>query len=216
MADILEMTKYILSGAGVTISISLITLVISIPLGMLCAILKISSPAPIKALLNFYTWIFRGTPLLLQLFFFYYGLPLIFPALSVFNDFQIVAVTFTLNYAAYLTEVFRAGIESIDEGQYEAAKALGFNYSTTMTNIIIPQTIRRIIPSTCNESVNLIKDTALVAVIAMNDLSRAANEISSRNLVITPFIIAGVMYLIMTSLLMYAFKKLEKKYSFYI
>ena len=216
MEEILVMTKYILSGLGVTVSISLVTLALSLPLGMLCAILKISAPWPIKAALNFYTWIFRGTPLMLQLLFFYYGFPLIFPATAVFTPFQIVAFTFILNYAAYLTEVFRAGIESIDLGQYEAAKALGFNYKTTMISIIIPQTIRRIIPSTCNEGVNLIKDTALVAVIAMNDLSRAANEISSRQMIISPFIIAGAIYLIMTSLLMYVFKKLEKKYSFYI
>ena len=148
MGSVLGMTKYILGGVGVTISISIVTLAISIPLGMICAILKISAPAPIKSILNFYTWIFRGTPLLLQLFFVYYGLPMIFPELA-FTDFQAASITFTLNYAAYLTEVFRAGIESIDSGQYEAAKALGFNYRTTMTQIIIPQTIRRIIPSTC-------------------------------------------------------------------
>lgn len=215
MGSILEMTKYILGGVGVTVSISIVTLVLSIPLGMLFAILKISAPAIIKSILNFYTWIFRGTPLLLQLFFVYYGLPIIHPALA-FTDFQAVSITFTLNYAAYLTEVFRAGIESIDLGQYEAAKALGFNYRTTMTQIIIPQTIRRIIPSTCNESVNLIKDTALVAVIGMGDISRTANELASKDLIITPFIIAGVIYLILTSVMMHVFKKIEKKYSFYL
>ena len=215
MGSILEMTKYILGGVGVTVSISIVTLVLSIPLGMLFAILKISAPTPIKSILNFYTWIFRGTPLLLQLFFVYYGLPIIHPALA-FTDFQAVSITFTLNYAAYLTEVFRAGIESIDFGQYEAAKALGFNYRSTMTQIIIPQTIRRIIPSTCNESVNLIKDTALVAVIGMGDISRTANELASKDLIITPFIIAGVIYLILTSVIMHVFKKIEKKYSFYL
>lgn len=215
MGDILAMTKYILTGVGVTISISLVTLVASIPLGMICAILKISAPWPVKSVLNFYTWIFRGTPLVLQLLFFYYGLPTVIPALRL-TDFQAVSITFILNYAAYLTEVFRAGIESIDWGQYEAAKALGFNYRSTMRHIIIPQTVRRIIPSTCNEGVNLIKDTALVSVIGMSDLTRTANEISSRQIIISPFVIAGVIYLIMTSLLMYAFKKLEKKYSFYI
>ena len=215
MGNILEMTKYILGGVGVTVSISIVTLVLSIPLGMLFAILKISGPVVIKSILNFYTWIFRGTPLLLQLFFVYYGLPIIHPALA-FTDFQAVSITFTLNYAAYLTEVFRAGIESIDLGQYEAAKALGFNYRTTMMQIIIPQTIRRIIPSTCNESVNLIKDTALVAVIGMGDISRTANELASKDLIITPFIIAGVIYLILTSVMMHVFKKIEKKYSFYL
>lgn len=215
MEAILNMTKYILGGVGVTLSISIVTLVISIPLGMLFAILKISAPAPLRAVLNFYTWIFRGTPLLLQLFFVYYGLPIIHPALA-FTDFQAVSITFTLNYAAYLTEVFRAGIESIDLGQYEAAKALGFNYRTTMKSIIIPQTIRRIIPSTCNESVNLIKDTALVAVIGMGDISRTANELASRDMIIMPFVIAAVIYLILTSFMMYMFNKIERKYSYYL
>lgn len=215
MEAILNMTKYILGGVGVTLSISIVTLVISIPLGMLFAILKISAPEPLKAVLNFYTWIFRGTPLLLQLFFVYYGLPIIHPALA-FTDFQAVYITFTLNYAAYLTEVFRAGIESIDLGQYEAAKALGFNYKTTMKSIIIPQTIRRIIPSTCNESVNLIKDTALVAVIGMGDISRTANELASRDMIIMPFVIAAIIYLILTSFMMYMFNKIEKKYSYYL
>lgn len=215
MASVIDMTKYILGGVGVTISISVITLIISIPLGILCAILKISAPLYVKAALNFYTWIFRGTPLLLQLFFVYYGLPIIHPALA-FTDFQAVSITFTLNYAAYLTEVFRAGIESIDIGQYEAAKALGFGYWTTMKNIIIPQTIRRVVPSTCNESVNLIKDTALVAVLGMGDISRTANELASRDLIISPFVIAAVIYLILTSFIMHVFGKIEKKYSFYL
>ena len=215
MGDILDMTKYILTGVGVTVSISIVTLIISIPLGMLCAILKISAPIPVKAILNFYTWIFRGTPLLLQLFFVYYGLPIIHPSLA-FTDFQAVSLTFTLNYAAYLTEVFRAGIESIDLGQYEAAKALGFGYWSTMKSIVIPQTIRRIIPSTCNEGVNLIKDTALVAVIGMSDISKTANEIAGREMIVTPFIIAGIVYLILTSFMMHVFKKIEKRYSFYL
>lgn len=215
MGNILEMTKYILGGVGVTLSISIVTLLLSIPLGMVLAVLKITAPVIVKKILDFYTWIFRGTPLLLQLFFVYFGLPIIHPALA-FTDFQAVGITFTLNYAAYLTEVFRAGIESIDRGQYEASKALGFNYKTTMTQIIIPQTIRRVIPSTCNESVNLIKDTALVAVIGMGDISRTANELASKDLIITPFIIAGIIYLIMTSVLMYVFKRVEKKHSFYV
>lgn len=215
MGSILEMTKYILGGVGVTLSISVVTLLLSIPLGMVFAILKITAPIVVKRILDFYTWIFRGTPLLLQLFFVYFGLPIIHPSLA-FTDFEAVSITFTLNYAAYLTEVFRAGIESIDRGQYEAAKALGFSYRTTMFKIIIPQTVRRVIPSTCNESVNLIKDTALVAVIGMGDISRTANELASKDLIIMPFVIAGVIYLIMTSVLMYLFKKIEKKYSFFM
>lgn len=214
MVDILNLTRYILGGFKVTLLLSIVTMVLSIPLGVIAAIGKISAPVIIKKILNFYTWIFRGTPLLLQVFFVYYGLPIIHPSLAL-GEFQAASLTFTLNYAAYLTEVFRAGIESIDHGQYEAAKALGLDYWQTMRYIIIPQTIRRAIPPTCNEGVNLIKDTALVAVIGMGDLSRAAKERVSSDFTITPFIIAGIIYLIMTSVIMYGFKKVERKHSHY-
>lgn len=208
------MIVYILKGCGVTVSLSIVTMICSIPLGVIGAIGKISGVKILKSILNIYTWIFRGTPLLLQVFFVYYGIPIIFPALNM-PAFAAAAITFSLNYGAYLTEVFRAGIESIDKGQYEASKALGFNYKQTMRHIILPQTVRRVIPPTCNESVNLIKDTALVAAISMGDLSRAASEIVTRDLVITPFIIAAGIYLIMTSVLMFGFRKLEDRYSIY-
>jgi len=183
-----------------------------VPLGVLCALGKVSGPKPVKAILGLYTYVFRGTPLLLQLFFFYYGLPnfgiRLGPYLAAF-------VTFILNYAAYLTEIFRAGIESIDKGQYEAAKVLGMTYWQIMTRIIIPQTIKRVLPPTANEAINLIKDTALVAVITMNDILRAAKEAVTRDFTTTPFMIAAVVYLLLTSVVVTVFRKLEQKYSVY-
>jgi polar amino acid transport system permease protein len=144
------------------------------------------------------------------LFFAYFGLPVIGIRLSPLSA---AGLAFTINYAAYLAEIFRGGIESIDKGQYEAAKVLGMNYYQTMTKIIIPQTARNVLPPVCNESINLIKDSALVATIGVGDLLRAAKEVVTRDFTITPFIIAAVIYLIITSVLVIAFRHLEKKYS---
>ncbi|AZV58084.1 MULTISPECIES: amino acid ABC transporter permease [Clostridium] len=210
MSDIMDITGFILSGSLITIQLFFITAIFSIPLGCLVALGKISKIKPIKAILSLYTWAFRGTPLLLQLFFTYFGLPVIGIRLS---PLAAASIAFTINYAAYLAEIFRSGIESIDKGQFEASKVLGMNYCQTMIKIIIPQAIRNVIPPVCNESINLIKDSALVATIGVGDLLRAAKEVVTRDFTITPFIIAAILYLILTSVLVMAFRKLEKKYS---
>ncbi|WP_420536051.1 amino acid ABC transporter permease [Clostridium luticellarii] len=206
----MDVTMFILKGSLITAELFFITAVFSVPLGCMVAIGKISKIKPLRALLGLYTWAFRGTPLLLQLFFAYFGLPVIGIRLSPLSA---AGLAFTINYAAYLAEIFRGGIESIDKGQYEAAKVLGMNYYQTMTKIIIPQTARNVLPPVCNESINLIKDSALVATIGVGDLLRAAKEVVTRDFTITPFIIAAVIYLIITSVLVIAFRHLEKKYS---
>lgn len=150
--------------------------------------------------------------MLLQLFFAYYGLPTLGIRLTAF---QAASITFIINYAAYLTEIFRGGIESIDKGQYEAARVLGLNYRQTMTRIIIPQTIKRVLPPLSNEAITLVKDTALVAVIGLMDILRAARQVVIRDFTITPFIIAAIFYLIVSSVIVKIFGMLEKKYSFY-
>lgn len=118
-----------------------------------------------------------------------------------------------LNYAAYFAEIFRAGIQSIDRGQYEGAKALGMSYPQTMRRIIMPQVIRRILPPLSNEFITLVKDTSLIYVLALNDLLRAARGIVQRDFTITPFIVAAVFYLLMTLLLTWMFQRLEKRYA---
>ncbi|MHC6180612.1 amino acid ABC transporter permease [Clostridium sp. JNZ X4-2] len=210
MADLMDITGFILKGSLITAELFFITAIFSVPLGCIVAVGKISKIKPLRALLSLYTWIFRGTPLLLQLFFAYFGLPVIGIRLS---PLAAASIAFTINYAAYLAEIFRAGIESINKGQYEASKVLGMNYYQTMTKIIIPQTARNVLPPVCNESINLIKDSALVATIGVGDLLRAAKEVVTRDFTITPFIIAAVIYLIITSILVIAFRHLEKKYS---
>jgi len=212
MEYIINNTLFILKGATVTLKLYIITAILCIPLSLTFAITKAYRLKILNIILGLFTWVFRGTPLLLQLFFIYYGLPIV--GIS-FSPFTAATIAFTLNYTAYLTEIFRAGIESIDKGQYEAAFALGLNYRQTMLNIILPQAIRRIIPPACNEAINLIKDTALIASIGMGDLLRASKEILTRDFTITPFIIAAVLYLIISSVLVTSFKHIEKRYALY-
>ena len=212
MANYIDITSYILKGGLLTIEVYIATIIFSIPLGILGALIKVSGSKILNKAVDIYTWLFRGTPLLLQLFFTYFGLPIIGIKLSPFTA---TALTFSLNYGAYFTEIFRSGIQSIDKGQYEAAKVLGMNYRQTMAKVILPQAFKRIIPPMCNEGTTLIKDTALLAAIGLQDILRAAREIVTRDFTITPFIIAAIIYLIFTSVVVMAFKKLEKKYSVY-
>lgn len=212
MDYILNVTGFILKGSVVTIQLYVVTAIFSLFLGMMVALGKISKYKILRIVLGFYTWFFRGTPLLLQIFFAYYGLPVLGVS---FQPFTAAALTFILNYGAYLAEIFRAGIESIDKGQYEAAQVLGMNYRQTMFRIILPQTVKRVLPPLCNEAITLVKDTALVASIGMGDLLRAAKEVVTRDFNITPFFVAAILYLVITSVIITLFKKLEDKYSIY-
>lgn len=164
--------------------------------------------------MEFYTSVVRGTPLLLQIFFVYYGLPILIPGLR-FERFTAASLTFILNYAAYFTEIFRGGIQSIEKGQYEAAKVLGMNYRQTMTRIILPQTIKRVLPPISNEAITLVKDTALIVVLGIGDVLRNSKEIVARDFTIIPFIIAAGIYLILNYMMVLLFKKLEKRYAVY-
>lgn len=212
MDYIINVSGYILEGSVVTFQLYLITALFSVLLGVAGALGKISKIPLLNSFLSFYTWVFRGTPLLLQLFFAYYGLPVLGITLE---PFPAAALTFTINYGAYFTEIFRGGIESIDSGQYEAAQVLGMNYRQTMSRIILPQTIKRVLPATSNEAINLVKDSALVAVIGLGDLLRAAKVAVTRDFSIIPFIIAAVFYLIISSVIVNVFRRLENKYSVY-
>ncbi len=210
IAKWISMSQYILSGLGITLSLYIVTIILSMPLGMLGALGKLSLKNKfLLMLLDFYTWIFRGTPLMLQLFFFYFGLSTIGIKLT---PFQAAAMAFVLNYGAYFIEIFRGGISSIDKGQFEAANALGIGYWVTMIHVIIPQSLKAVLPSLSNEAITLVKDTALVSAIGMGDLLRNSKEIVVREMIMTPFIIASIIYLILTSVIIAVFKKLENKY----
>ena len=206
MDNLLHTITLMLEGTQVTLEIFCITLVLSLPIGLLAALGRISSLKPLRLLMEFYVWIMRGTPLMLQLLFVYFALPMVGIMLP---DIAAALLAFVLNYAAYFAEIFRAGIQAIGRGQYEAAKTLGMTYPQTMRRIIIPQMIRHVLPPISNETINLVKDTSLIYILAMNDLLRVARTIVQREFDMTPFVIAGVFYLVMTFVLTWAFKKLE-------
>lgn len=212
MEKIVGTALLMLEGAEITLEIFSVTLLLSLPLGLLVALCRISKLGPLRLLMEFYIWLMRGTPLMLQLLFVYFALPMVGIRLP---DIAAALLAFTLNYAAYFAEIFRAGIQSIGRGQYEAAKSLGMTYTQTMRRIIVPQMIRHVLPPVSNETINLVKDTSLIYILAMNDLLRVARTIVQREFDMTPFFVAAVFYLAMTFVLTWGFKKLEAYYGKY-
>ena len=202
-------------GAVVTLKLFFITVALALPLGLLLALGRVSHLRPLSAVVNGYIWLMRGTPLMLQMLFIYFALPFV-PVIGVrLPDFPSAVVAFTLNYAAYFAEIFRAGILSVDRGQYEAARVLGMNYRQTMRRIVLPQMVRNILPPLSNETITLVKDTSLIYVLALNDLLRAARGIVQRDFTITPFVVAAGFYLVMTLVLTWIFQYLEKRHAKY-
>lgn len=212
MEKLVDTFFLMLEGSEITLEIFLVTLILALPLGMLAALGRLSSFKLISRLVEFYVWIMRGTPLMLQLLFVYFALPMIGIRLP---DIAAALLAFTLNYAAYFAEIFRAGIQAVPKGQYEAAKTLGMSYPQTMRRIILPQVVRLVLPPISNETINLVKDTSLVYILAMNDLLRVARTIVQREFDMTPFLIAAIFYLAMTAVLTWGFKKLEAHYGKY-
>ena len=202
-------------GATVTLKLFVITLLLAVPLGLVLALARVSHLKPLSALVNGYIWLMRGTPLMLQMLFIYFALPFV-PVIGVrLPDFPAAVVAFALNYAAYFAEIFRAGILSVDRGQYEAAKVLGMSYPQTMRRIVLPQMVRSILPPMSNGTLTLVKDTSLIYVLALNDLLRAARGFVQRDFTTTPFIVAAAFYLLMTLVLTWGFQYLEKRYAKY-
>jgi len=191
------------NGALVTLKLFFITLALSVPLGLALALARISRFKALARFVEAYIWLMRGTPLMLQLLFIYFALPFV-PVIGVrLPDFPSAVVAFALNYAAYFAEIFRAGIQSVDRGQYEGAKVLGLSYSQTMRRIVLPQMVRTILPPVSNETITLVKDTSLIYVLALNDFTT------------TPFVVAAAFYLLMTLVLTWGFNRLEKRYARY-
>ena len=202
----------LLKGAVMTLGLTLGTMAISPVGGLFIALGRISSFAPVSGICWFIIWFFRGTPLLLQLFFIYYGLPSLGITLT---PVAAAIIGLGLNYSAYLAEIIRAGIQSIARGQMEAAKALGMNYAQAMRRIIVPQTYKRILPPVGNEFIALIKDTALVSTIAMVELMRSADQIFNTYFNVNVLIIAAAIYLGFTTVFTLVFERIERKVGAY-
>lgn len=201
-----------MDGLNMTLEVFAATALLSIPLSILVALGRISKVSPLKRLIQLYIWIMRGTPLLLQLIFIFFGLPVIG---ITFDRFTAAIIAFVLNYSAYFGEIFRSGIESIDKGQYEAAKVLGFTKFKIFMRIILPQVIKKILPPAANEIITLIKDTSLVYVVGLGELLRAGKIASNRDASLTPLIVVGIFYLILTAILTKGLNLIEQRCSFY-
>ena len=213
MDYIISIIPQMLMGTVDTLRLFFITIVLAIPLGILLAFCRVSSFKLLRDVVAAYVYVLRGTPLMLQLLFVYFGLPFI-PVIGVrLDDFPAAVLAFVLNYGAYFCEIFRAGLQAIPKGQFEAAKTLGMNYAQTMRRIILPQVFKIILPPVSNETITLVKDTSLIYVLAMNDLLRTTRNLVQRDFNIMPFVVAAVFYLVMSMILTYGFNKLEKHFA---
>ena len=201
-----------LQGLEIVIAMFCITLIVSIPLGIGVAFLRLSKNKLVSGITQCYILIMRGTPLLLQMIVIFYGLPLLG---IVFDRFTAGVVAFFLNYAAYFAEIFRGGIQSIDRGQYEASKVLGFDKFTMYKRVIFPQVFKRILAPISNEVITLVKDTSLVYIFGLNDILRISQIAMNREASLLPLFEGGAIYLIFVAILTKRFEVLEKKHSYY-
>jgi polar amino acid transport system permease protein len=205
----------LIDASKITLSLSVISVVLGMVAGTFIALGRISANKAVSRACSVYIFIFRGTPLLMQLFFVWYALPLAIPELTIQNRFLAACIAFTINSAAYQAEIIRAAIQSIDSGQMEAAKSLGLTYAQAMRHIIIPQSIKRLIPPVGNEFIMVLKDTSLVSTIALVDLMKRTSQIQSSASTALVYLPSAALYLIFTAVFTYLFSWLEKRHSVY-
>jgi len=211
----------LLNGARITIGLTVCAMSAGLVISLFIALGKMSKNWIINKLCAAYTFFFRGTPLLMQIYFIYYALPMISTAFLIntgnaeIDRFIYAFIAYSLNMAAYLAEIIRAAIQSIDKGQFEASRALGLSYAQTMRLVIIPQSFRRLIPPVGNEFILMLKDVSLVSMIALVDITRATRTIENSTRSPLVYIPAMILYLIITAVFTFIFRRLEKKYSVY-
>lgn len=214
MAQFVPVTLALLKGFGETLNIFLLTLVFSIPLGLLVAFGTMSKFSPLRMLMKSIVWIIRGSPLMLQLIIVFYGPGLLF-GLPAMGRFTAVILAFTINYACYFSEIYRGGIESIPVGQYEAGQVLGLTKNQIFFKIILMQVIKRIIPSMGNEIITLVKDTSLARVIAVYEIMWVGQAFIKSDGLIWPMFYTGAFYLVFSGLLTLLFQRIEHKLDYY-
>ncbi len=206
----------LLSGMVVSVEIFLLTLLFALPLGLLVAFGRMSKNRILQGTVKVYIAIMRGTPLMLQLIVVYFA-PFYIFGLKISQGYRFIAViiAFSINYAAYFAEIYRAGIESIPVGQYEAAAVLGYSRTQTFFRIIFPQVIKRILPPVTNETITLVKDTSLAFVIAVAEMFTIAKQISAKQASVTVLMVAGLFYFVFNYVVAYIMEFFEKKLSYY-
>jgi polar amino acid transport system permease protein len=205
----------LIEASWITLSLSVLSVIIGVIGGTFIALGRISKNKIISKICGVYIFLFRGTPLLMQLFFVYYALPLAIPALTIQNRFAAALIAFSINSAAYQAEIIRAAIQSIDKGQSEAAMSLGLSGWQTMLLVIIPQSIKRMIPPIGNEFIMVLKDTSLVSTIAIVDLMKKTSQIQSSQATALVYLPSAVIYLIFTGVFTWLFNRLEHHHARY-
>ncbi|WMC92052.1 amino acid ABC transporter permease [Kineothrix sp. MB12-C1] len=206
----------LLKGMGITVEIFFLTLLFSLPLGLILSFGRMTKYKPLRIISKFYISIMRGTPLMLQLIVVYFAPFYVFGIkISSGYRFMAVIIAFVLNYAAYFAEIYRSGIESMPVGQYEAAKVLGYTRTQTFFKIILPQVMKRILPPVTNETITLVKDTSLAFVLAETEMFTIAKQIAAKETSIMPLMVAGVFYYIFNFAVAGFMEYLEKKMNYY-
>ena len=211
--NMLRLLRLMLEGVGTTCNLFILTLVFSLPLGMLVALGRMSKRAVIRRPIALYIYIMRGTPLMLQIMFIYFLLPNILPFKV--DRFSAVILAMSVNYAAYFAEIFRGGIQSIPQGQYEAGQVLGFTRTQTFFHIILPQVCKRVLLPVTNEVITLVKDTALASTVAVSELMNVAKKQVSGTSSIEPYVVAMIIYLILNGVAEQVCKWVERKMNDY-
>ncbi len=215
-SKVLEMlVPMTLIGLKTTSGVFIITLIASLPLAVIVAKLRISNNKLLSNLTGAYIYIMRGTPLLLQLMFIFFGFFYVPYIGFAFSRNQAIFIAFILNYTAYFAEIFRGGINSIDVGQFEAADVLGLSKAHTFIKIILPQVIKNVMPSIGNEVITLVKDTSLVYILGASDILKAAKSVSNAYSSFSPYIYVGIVYLLLTAVLTKCLNKIENKFDYY-
>lgn len=213
---IADMLKVMMQGTVISLQAFIFTLLFAVPLAALICAGRMSKLKVVKYPVQLLLLIVRGTPLMLQLITVYFVLPMALSSLGIKIDrFVAAVIALSINYACYFAEIYRGGFESISHGQYEACTVLGYNRWQTFIHIICPQVIKRIVPAMGNETMTLVKDTALVNVIGISELLIVSKKMASSMANILPLFIAGAFYLLMNAVVAFAFNKLEKKLSYY-
>ena len=214
--DFTMMLQQLCIGLVKTVEIFILTLVFSLPLGLLISFGRMSKDAILKTIIKIYISIMRGTPLMLQLIVVYFAPYYVF-GVKISRSYRFIAVilAFTLNYAAYFAEIYRAGIESMPVGQYEAAHILGYSKSQTFFRIILPQVIKRILPPITNETITLVKDTSLASVLAFAEMFALAKQIAASETSVVPLMVAGLFYYIFNLVVATGMEKLEEAMNYY-
>ena len=202
-------------GLGKTCAIFFLTLLFSLPLGMIVALLRMSKVKVVSAITRFFITVIRGTPLMLQLLAVTYGPYYLFGANVSRNKLIPVVIAFSINYAAYFAEIYRGGIESIPIGQYEAAEVLGYTKFQTFMRIILPQVIKRIMPSVTNEVVTLVKDTSMAFTVSYQEMFTIGKQIANSQTSFMPFVVAGVFYYVFNAIVDYLMGRIEKSLDYY-